>query len=109
MSEEFELGPSIVSVRIFFYDAYSRCRWVFLMELLASNSPDEQLMGARILRSSSMSKRFSDDTLQKIGTTFSGVERLVEMLSWKDPEEEEIRQSGAEILSKIAGKKQHSL
>ncbi|KMS97749.1 hypothetical protein BVRB_5g124200 [Beta vulgaris subsp. vulgaris] len=122
VSEECEFGPwGITSVRRFFYDAYSRCvdgsvfdglkmdMVSYSMELLASNSPDEQLMGARILRSFAASKRFSDDTLQKIGTTFSAVERLVEMLNWKDPEEEEIRQSAAEILSRLAGKKQNSL
>lgn len=119
---ECEFGPSgIVTVRRFFYDAYSRCvdgsifdglkmdMVSFAMQLLASNSPDEQLMGARILRTFAMSKRFSDDTLQKIGINFSAVERLVEMLNWKDPQEEEIRQSAAEILSTLAGKKQNSL
>jgi hypothetical protein len=35
--------------------------------------------------------------------------RLVEMLNWKDLQEEEIRRSAAEILSKLAGKKQNSL
>lgn len=122
VNEECEFGPSgIVSIRRFFYDAYSRCvdgsvfdglkmdMVSFAMELLGSNSPDEQLMGARILRSFAKSDRFSDDTLQKLGVSFSAVERLVEMLNWKDPQEEEIRQSAAEILSKLAGKKQNSL
>ncbi|KNA08539.1 hypothetical protein SOVF_161740, partial [Spinacia oleracea] len=122
VNEECEFGPSgMISVRRFFYDAYSRCvdgsvfdglkmdMVSFSMELLASNSPEEQLMGARILRSFAGNKRFSDDTLQKIGITSSAVERLVEMLNWKDCEEEEIRQSAAEILSKLAGEKQNSL
>ncbi|XP_021757036.1 uncharacterized protein LOC110722105 [Chenopodium quinoa] len=122
VNEECEFGPSgMISVTRFFYDAYSRCvdgsvfdglkmdMVSFSMELLASNSPEEQLMGARVLRSFAMNPRFSDDTLQKIGITFTAVERLVEMLNWKDPQEEEIRKSAAEILSKLAGKKQNSL
>ncbi|KAL2921973.1 Cellulose synthase-like protein D4 [Bienertia sinuspersici] len=122
VNEECEFGPSgMVSVRRFFYDAYSRCvegsvfdglkmdMVSFAMELLGSNSPDEQLMGARILRSFAMSSRFSDDTLQKLGTSFAAVERLLEILNWNHPGEEEMRQSAAEILSKLAGKKQNSL
>ncbi|RVX21878.1 hypothetical protein CK203_001386 [Vitis vinifera] len=111
----------MVSIRRFFYDAYSKCvngsifdglkmdMVSFAMDLLASNSPDEQLIGARILRQFAMSERYSDDTLQKIGINLPVIERLVEMLNWKDPQEEEIRQSAAEILSKLAGKKQNSL
>lgn len=122
VNKECDLGPSgIISIRRFFYDAYSKCvngsifdglkmdMVIFGMELLDSNSPDEQLIGARILRQFAMSKRFSDDTLQKIGINLSVIERFVEMLNWKDPQEEEIRRSAAEILSKLAGKKQNSL
>ncbi|CAO2838423.1 unnamed protein product [Amaranthus hypochondriacus] len=122
VNEECEFGLSgIVSVRRFFYDSYSRCidgsifdglkmdMVSFAMELLCSNSSEEQLMGARILKSFAMSSRFCDDTLQKIGVSFSTVERLVEILNWNDPKEEEIRQSAAEIVSKLAGMKQNSL
>ncbi|KAK9672067.1 hypothetical protein RND81_12G074100 [Saponaria officinalis] len=122
VNEECELGPyGMVSIRRFFYDAYSRCvegsvfdglkmdMVSFAIELLSSESPDEQLMGARILQSFSLSERFADDTLQKIGVTVSAVERLVEMLNWKDPQEEEIRHASAIILSKLAGKTQNSL
>ncbi|KAK7332265.1 hypothetical protein VNO80_29015 [Phaseolus coccineus] len=122
VNRECELGPSgVVSIRRFFYDAYSRCVngsifdglkmdiVCFAMDLLASNSPDEQLIGARILRQFAVSERFSDDTLQKLGISISVVERLVEMLNWTDHKEEEIRLSAAEILSALAGKKQNSL
>ncbi|KAK8635285.1 hypothetical protein V6N13_023162 [Hibiscus sabdariffa] len=122
VNKECEFGPSgMVSIRRFFYDAYSRCvngsifdglkmdMVTFAMDLLASNSPDEQLIGATILRQFSISARYSDDTLQKIGVNLSVVERLVEMLNWKDPQEEEIRKSAAEILSKLAGKRQNCL
>ncbi|KAL3507991.1 hypothetical protein ACH5RR_033373 [Cinchona calisaya] len=122
VSKECELEPSgLIAIRRFFYDAYSKCVYgsifdglkmdmvSFAMDLLASNSPDEQLMGAQILEKFSKSKRFSDDTLQKIGINLSVMERLVEMLNWKDPEEEEIRKSAAEIVAHLAGKKQNSL
>ncbi|KAA8548567.1 hypothetical protein F0562_000166 [Nyssa sinensis] len=122
VNKECELGPSgMISIKRFFYDAYSRCvegsifdglqmdMVSFAMDLLASNSPDEQLIGVQILRTYAKSERYSEDTLQKIGTTFSVMERLVEMLNWKDPQEEEIRESAAGILSKLASKKQNSL
>nr|XP_027120774.1 uncharacterized protein LOC113737801 [Coffea arabica] len=122
VNKECELGPSgIFSIRRFFYDAYSNCVYgsifdglkmdmvSFAMDLLASNSPDEQLMGAQILETFSKSKRISDDTLQKIGVNLPVMERLVEMLNWKDPREEEIRKSAAEIVAHLAGKKRNSL
>ncbi|KAG5560049.1 hypothetical protein RHGRI_003363 [Rhododendron griersonianum] len=122
VNKECELGPSgMVSTRKFFYDAYSRCVYgtifdglkmdmvSFAMDLLVSNSPDEQLIGIRVLHKFATNERFSNHTLQKIGTTFLVMERLVEMLNWKDLEEEEIRLSAAEILSQLAGKKQNAL
>uniref|UniRef100_A0A2P2MXE0 Uncharacterized protein MANES_15G021700 n=1 Tax=Rhizophora mucronata TaxID=61149 RepID=A0A2P2MXE0_RHIMU len=122
VNKECELGPSgLLSIKRFFYDAYSKCVYgsifdglkmdivAFSMDLLASNSPDEQLLGITVLRLFAMNERFSDDTLRKIGTNISVMERLVEMLNWKDPEEKEIRRSAAEMLSKLAGKKQNAL
>lgn len=122
VNKECEFGPSgMLSIRRFFYDAYSRCvngsifdglkmdMVTFAMELLDSISPDEQLIGVRILQQFATNVRFSDDTLQKIGINISVIERLVEMLNWTDPQDEETRQSAAEILSKLAGKKQNCL
>ncbi|CAA2988542.1 uncharacterized protein LOC111393427 [Olea europaea subsp. europaea] len=122
VNRECDLGQSgMISIKRFFYDAYSKCvngsifdglkmdMVSFAMELLGSNSPDEQLIGARILRKFATSKVFSDETLQKIGINLSVMERLVEMLNWKDPQEEEIRYSAAEILSKLAEKRQNSV
>lgn len=121
VNKECELGDSgLISIRRFFYDAYSKCvngsvfdglkmdMVSFAMELLSSNSSDENLIGARILRRFATSSRFSQDTLQKIGINLPVVERLVEMLNWKDEEEEEIRYSAAEILSELASKKHNS-
>ncbi|KAF8021341.1 hypothetical protein BT93_G1699 [Corymbia citriodora subsp. variegata] len=122
VNKECNLGASgMISTRRFFYDSYSRCingsifdglgmdMVTFAMDLLSSNSPDEQLIGARILHRFSTTEWFSDDTLQKIGTTLPVIERLVEILNWKDPQEVEIRLSAAQIVSKLAGKKQNSL
>ncbi|AED92635.1 unnamed protein product [Arabidopsis thaliana] len=122
VTRECEFGVSgLVSIKRFFYDSYSKCVngsifdglkmdiVSFGMELLNSNSSDEQLIGVRILRQFSVTERYSEDTLEKIGINFPVIERLVEMLNWKDLQEEEIRRSAAEILSKLAGKKQNSL
>ncbi|KAI3443191.1 uncharacterized protein J3R85_000096 [Psidium guajava] len=111
----------LIAVRRFFYDSYSRCvngsvfdglgmdMITFSTELLDSNSLYEQLIGVRILCQFATNSKFSDDTLRKIGTNISVIERLVEMLNWKDPREQEIRRSSAEILSKLAGKKRNAL
>ncbi|XP_058082368.1 uncharacterized protein LOC131230462 [Magnolia sinica] len=122
VNDECEFGNSgLVSIKRFFYDAYSRCvngsifdglkmdLVSFAEELLESNSNDEQLTGVRILRKFATSKQYSHSTLRKIGTSVPVIERLVEMLTWKNTTEEEIRKSAAEILSKLAGKKQNSL
>ncbi|KAL0388675.1 UNVERIFIED_CONTAM: hypothetical protein Sradi_2749300 [Sesamum radiatum] len=67
-----------------------------LLFLLEKAYWEWKLIGARILRKFSTSPRFSEDTLQKIGINLSVMERLVEMLNWKDSEEEEIRREAAE-------------
>ncbi|KAK9084030.1 hypothetical protein Scep_030501 [Stephania cephalantha] len=122
VKRECELGPDgIVPVRKFFFDTYSTCingsifaglrfdMASFGIDLIISDIYDEQLVGARILRKFSSNERFSSDTLRKISISAAAMERLVDMLNWKDPEEEEIRLSAAEILSKLTEKKQNSL
>ncbi|EFH46583.1 hypothetical protein ARALYDRAFT_915454 [Arabidopsis lyrata subsp. lyrata] len=108
-------------VKRFFYDAYSRCLHgnifdglkigmaIFAMEILVSNSPDEQLTGANILSRFSTNQDYSVDTLQKIGTNLEIVERLLEMLNWRNQNQQVVRRSAAEILSRLASKKQNSL
>ncbi|XP_020702543.1 uncharacterized protein LOC110114116 [Dendrobium catenatum] len=120
--EDCDLGPiGMVSLRRFFYDAYSKCidgsifdglkmdLVSFAEELLDSDSPDEQIIGARILQRFVENKRFAGDTLRKIGSSTPVIERLIEMLNWKDPAEEDIRRSASEIVSKLASKKQQAL
>jgi hypothetical protein len=122
VSAECELGPyGLVSLKRFFYDAYSRCiagsifdgikmdLVTFAEELILSDFLDEQLIGVRILQQFANSERSASDTLRKVGTTPRSIERLVEMLNWKRPEEEEVRRCAAEIVSKLAGKRQNAL
>lgn len=122
VNRECDLGRSgLVTIKRFFYDAYSRCvngsifdgltmdLVSFGAELMESSFCDEQLSGARVIRRFATDSRFKDDTLRKIGSSMPTVERLVEMLYWKKPEEEEIRMAAGEILSNLAGKKQNSL
>ncbi|KAL0919787.1 hypothetical protein M5K25_011905 [Dendrobium thyrsiflorum] len=115
-SRECGLGPAgLVSVRRFFYDAYSRCingsifdgikmdMVSFGEELLVSGSRDEQLIGVRILL------RFADKAMRRIGASVAVMERLVEMLNWKSSGEEEIRTAAAVVVSKLSGKKQSGI
>ncbi|KAI3754849.1 hypothetical protein L1987_54641 [Smallanthus sonchifolius] len=121
VNEELELGHTgMISVKRFFYDSYSKSvnRSIFdglqvdmvsfAMELLNSNSSDEQLIGVRILERFTANSKFFQDTFQRIGITLSVMERLVEMLNWKDPQEE-IRMSAGKIIVKLVGKKQNAL
>ncbi|XP_010532692.1 PREDICTED: uncharacterized protein LOC104808657 [Tarenaya hassleriana] len=110
-----------MAIRRFFYDAYSRCingsifdglkmdMVSFAMELLESNSPDEQLIGAEILCRFSKNEDYASDTLQKIGMNSETIERLLEILNWKNPQQEDIRLLAAEILSRLASKKKNCL
>lgn len=122
VNAECQLGPSgMLSIKRFFYDAYSKCVTgsifdglkmdlvTFAEELLVSSSHDEQLIGIRILLALSIRPHFSHGTLRKVGTSMVVIERLIEMLNWKNPSEEEIRYSAAVIVSKLASKKQNAL
>ncbi|XP_031501075.1 uncharacterized protein LOC116264806 [Nymphaea colorata] len=122
VNEQCGFGDSgIAWIRRFFYDAYSKCvegsvfdglkmdLLTFASELLLSNSVEEQLTGARMLVKFTENDRFSADAFRRIGTSMPAMERLVEMLSWRNHREQEIRKSAAQIVSKITGKKRNSL
>lgn len=122
VSGDCELGPyGLVSLKRFFYDAYSQCiegsifdgikmdLVTFAEELIQSDFLDEQLIGVRILQQLATSKGSARDTLRKLGTNPRSIERVVEMLNWKRPGEEEVRQCAAEVVSKLAGKRQNAL
>lgn len=119
----FDQTIEMIPIKRFFYDAFSRCiegsifdglkmdMVSFSQELLASDSHDEQLMGARILLKFANDSIFAADTLRKIGssTGVMTIERLVEMLNWKNHNENEIRFTAANIVLNLAGKKQNTL
>ncbi|KAF3782079.1 hypothetical protein EJ110_NYTH20365 [Nymphaea thermarum] len=122
VNEQCGFGDSgIAWIRRFFYDAYSKCvegsvfdglkmdLLTFASELLLSNSVEEQLTGARMLVKFTENDRFSADAFRRIGTSMPAMDRLVEMLSWRNHREQEIRKSAAQIVSKITGKKRNSL
>ncbi|KAM0890198.1 hypothetical protein ACQ4PT_027183 [Festuca glaucescens] len=122
VSGECELGPyGLVSLKRFFYDAYSQCidgsifdgikmdLVTFAEDLILSDFLDEQLIGVRILLQLATSKGSARDTLRKLGTNPRSIERVVEMLNWRRPDEEEVRQCAAEVVSKLAGKRQNAL
>ncbi|KAM3244139.1 hypothetical protein ACQJBY_055826 [Aegilops geniculata] len=122
VSAECELGPyGLVSLKRFFYDAYSQCidgsifdgikmdLVTFAEDLILSDFLDEQLIGVRILQQLATSKGSARDTLRKLGTNPRSIERAVEMLNWKRHGEEEVRKCAAEVVSKLAGKRQNAL
>uniref|UniRef100_A0A7N1A3P1 BLE2 protein n=1 Tax=Kalanchoe fedtschenkoi TaxID=63787 RepID=A0A7N1A3P1_KALFE len=122
VNDEYGLGAAgMVSITRFFYDAYSRSvngscldslkmdMLSFAGELLISTSPDEQHIGATLLRQLTTKEEFSTATLRKIGVDVHIIERLIEMLNWRYPNEKEIRISAAEILAEVASRKQNSL
>ncbi|WVZ55455.1 hypothetical protein U9M48_006115 [Paspalum notatum var. saurae] len=110
-----------VAVRRFFYDSYSRCLngsifdglhmdlVSYADDLLTAGSHDEQRLGASILVALVESDRFADATLRKIGTSATTVERLIEMLSWKNASEKDVRRSAAVVVFSLTGRKLNAL
>eukprot|EP00253_Pinus_taeda_P002544 PITA_02544 len=105
------------TVRRFFYDTYSQCingsvfdglKMEFVsysMELLQSGGiSDRQLTGARVLSALVNKDEFAEDTLRAIISIRDVVERLIEMLNWKNHQEQEFRRAAAEIISKLVKK-----
>lgn len=122
VNAEYQLGQSgMISIKRFFYDAYSKCVTgsifdglkmdlvTFAEELLVSSSGGEKLMGARILLALSTHQRLSDAAIRKIRTSTVVIERLIEMLNWKSHSEEEVRYKAAVIVSKLADEEQNAL
>jgi hypothetical protein len=110
-----------VAVRRFFYDSYSRCLngsvfdglhmdlVSYADDLLTAGSHDEQRLGANILVALVESDRFADATLRRVGTSASTVERLIEMLSWKNASEKDVRRSAAVVVFMLTGRKLNAL
>ncbi|VAI09853.1 unnamed protein product [Triticum turgidum subsp. durum] len=106
-----------VVVRRFFYDSYSRCLngsildglhmglVSYAQDLITAGSHDEQSLGAGILVALAESDRFAEATLRRIGVSAPTIERLIEMLSWKDSSERDVRRSAAVLVSMLTGRK----
>ncbi|KAJ3698078.1 hypothetical protein LUZ61_001783 [Rhynchospora tenuis] len=120
VSEELTLGEyGEESIKRFFYRAYSKSMSgsildsikmdmvSFAQELLISNSHEEQLIGVHVLKSFVTSDELSSTTLKKIATSTTVVERLIDMLNWKN--KTQIRYMAAEIVLRITGKRQNVL
>ncbi|XP_040382152.1 uncharacterized protein LOC102711907 [Oryza brachyantha] len=120
VSGECDLGDAgAVPIKRFFYRAFSRSveggildgtrmdLLSFAVELLSSDSGDEQLIGAHILRSSITNHDSAKRTVRKIGTSAATVERLVEMVSWKSPSKRRVRALAAEVVLRLAGKRRN--
>ncbi|XP_051193727.1 uncharacterized protein [Lolium perenne] len=110
-----------VAVRRFFYDSYSCCLngsifdglhmdlVSYADDLVTMGSHDEQILGVGILVSLAESDRFADAALRKIGVSAPTIERLIEMLSWKDSAEREVRRSAAVVVSMLTERKHIAL
>eukprot|EP00253_Pinus_taeda_P007930 PITA_07930 len=117
VNEEYGFDTSeFHTVRRFFYDVYSQCVngsvfgglkmdfVTYSMELLQSSGGHGQIMGARVLSALANNDRFAEETLRAIGRMSDVVERLIEMLNWKNHHEQEIRRAAAEIICKLVRK-----
>ncbi|CAL4937617.1 unnamed protein product [Urochloa decumbens] len=110
-----------VAVRRFFYDSYSRCLSGSIFgglhmdlvsyadDLLTAGTHDEQRLGANILVALVASDRFADATLRRVGTSAPTTERLIEMLSWKNASEKDVRRAAAVVVFMLTGRKLNAL
>ncbi|CAN6302323.1 unnamed protein product [Urochloa humidicola] len=110
-----------VAVRRFFYDSYSRCLSgsvfgglhmdlvSYADDLLTAGTHDEQRLGANILVALVESDRFADATLRRVGTSAPTTERLLEMLSWKNASEKDVRRAAAVVVFMLTGRKLNAL
>lgn len=103
-------------VRRFFYDTFSQCvngsvfdglKMDFVsytLNLAQSTNDDEQLTGVLVLSSLLQNNRFASKTLRAISAKPGVVKILIEMLTWKSPQEENIRAAAAKIVSNLVQK-----
>ncbi|KAL2621387.1 hypothetical protein R1flu_001592 [Riccia fluitans] len=116
VSERCGLGDDIQDLtKQFFYEVYKKCiegsvfdgldmDFVeYSLNLLQSDNPFEQLGGAGILRRIiDQYDGFAADALRRIETSTNVIERLVKMLSWRSPNQDEIRKEVAALICRVA-------
>ncbi|RLN18458.1 hypothetical protein C2845_PM02G37660 [Panicum miliaceum] len=83
----------------FFYDSYSRCLNGSIFDGLHMD----------LVASAPASNRFANATLRRIGTSAPTIERLIEMLSWKNASEKDVRRSAAVVVFILTGGKLNAL
>ncbi|PNT64520.1 LOW QUALITY PROTEIN: hypothetical protein BRADI_4g29752v3 [Brachypodium distachyon] len=100
VAKDCHLGTAWVAVRRFFYDSYSRSLKGSIFDglhmdlvsyaggMLTAGSHDDQSL-----------------TLRKIGMSVSTIERLIQMLSWNNASERDVRRSAAVVVSMLSGRK----
>jgi hypothetical protein len=68
-----------------------------------------ELAETRVLFVLVNSDRFAEETLRAIETMSSVVEKLIEMLNWKNHHEQEIQRAAAKITTKLARKNRNCI
>nr|ABK25048.1 unknown [Picea sitchensis] len=81
----------------------------YSVELVQSSGGHGELTGTRVLSALVNSDRFAEETLRAIGTMSDVVEKLIEMLNWKNHHEQEIRRAAAEIITKLVRKNRNCI
>jgi hypothetical protein len=114
----FEEISGVVSVRRFFYETYWKLSkgnvfraleldlTTFAQYLLISNVSGDQLISVRILNGLISHKKLSDETLCRIRSSPETTSRLVQMLSWHDQREQNIRILAAKVVVSLANELQ---
>ena len=119
--QEEDLGTT----RRFFYEVYSKCLAGSVFEGLKMDMVDyalswlqsdrlhEQLGGLRVLLTYSLREQVDaggeDDTLRSVGIKQGAVERLLEMVTWKNPQAYHIRKMAAELLCTLVKSNRYSI
>ncbi|KAJ7546927.1 hypothetical protein O6H91_08G061300 [Diphasiastrum complanatum] len=108
-----EFCGSLEMVKDFFYEVYSTSLKKSIFDGLAmdlvgysiteiqSNSAKQQLGGMHVLLALVNQKDLEAHTLRRIGTTRNAINRLLEMLTWKNQHEKQIRLAAASILERF--------
>ncbi|KAJ7544974.1 hypothetical protein O6H91_09G101200 [Diphasiastrum complanatum] len=104
----------LIMVKQFFYDVYSTCLngsvfngldmdlVEYSIEKLHSDIATEQVGSVRILAVLADQDEFADDAMRRLETTPAVLPRLLEMITWKKEEENEIRLAAARIIRLLA-------
>ncbi|XP_024520580.1 uncharacterized protein LOC9660588 [Selaginella moellendorffii] len=118
VTRECRLGTDqIDNVKRFYYEVYSDCLKgsvfdglgmdlvAYGMDDLQENNAREQLGGACILLAFLEREDLAEETMRRIGTKPGVIERLIEMLTWKEKYEEDIQRVAAQIVCQVACQK----